>query len=71
MYALRTENTSEHGKWFELRGISYMFSVMVQVNEVVLRKTVVGDWRFDYRSACRTEQSFSRLTLTRMITLNI
>ena len=43
MYALRTENTSEHGKWFELRGISYMFSVMVQVNEVVLRKTVVGD----------------------------
>ena len=31
------------GKWFEPRGISYLFSVMVRVR-VVFRKTVVGDW---------------------------
>ena len=37
------------GKWFEPRGISYRFSVIVQVR-VVFRKTVVGDWCFDYLS---------------------
>ena len=32
------------------RGISYLFGVIVQVR-VVFRKTVVGDWRFDYLSS--------------------
>ena len=32
------------GKWFEPRGISYWFVVIVRV-KVVFRKTVVGDWR--------------------------
>ena len=36
-------------KWFEPRGIGYLFGVIVQV-KVVFRKTVVGDWRFDYLS---------------------
>ena len=36
----------EYGKWFEPRGISYLFGVIVQVR-IVFRKTVVGDWRFD------------------------
>ena len=36
------DNNSEHGKWFEPRGISYLFSVIVQVR-VVFKKTVVGD----------------------------
>ena len=30
-----------HGKWFEPRGISYLFGVSVRVR-VVFRKTVVG-----------------------------
>ena len=30
------------GKWFEPRGISYLFGVIVQV-KVVFRKTVAGD----------------------------
>ena len=38
------------GKWFEPRGISYWFVVIVRV-KVVFRKTVVGDWRFDYLSS--------------------
>ena len=40
------------GKWFEPRGtcISYMFRMIIQVR-VVLRKTVFGDWRFDYLSS--------------------
>ena len=37
------------GKWFEPRGISYWFVVIVRV-KVVFRKTVVSDWRFDYLS---------------------
>ena len=30
------------GKWFEARGISYLFGAIVRV-KVVSRKTVVGD----------------------------
>ena len=32
----------KHGKWFEPRGISYLFSEIVRVREV-FRKTVVDD----------------------------
>ena len=35
------------GKWFEPRGISYLFSMIIWVR-VVFRKIVVGDWCFDY-----------------------
>ena len=37
------------GKWFEPRGISYTFGVIIRVR-VVFWKTVVDDWRFDYLS---------------------
>ena len=37
------------GKWFEPKAISYLFGVIVQA-KVVFRKTVVGDWRFNYLS---------------------
>ena len=33
-----------HGKWFEPKGISYLFSVIVRVR-VVFTKTAVGDGR--------------------------
>ena len=42
-------NKLQNGEWFEPRGISYLFGVIVRV-KVVFRKTVVGDWRFDYLS---------------------
>ena len=32
-----------YGKWFEIRGISYMFGVFVRVRVYSLKKTVVGD----------------------------
>ena len=35
-------NTAVYGKWFEPRGISYLFGMIIQV-KVVFRKTVVGD----------------------------
>ena len=38
------------GQWFEPRSISCLSSVMV-----VFRKTVVGDWRFDYMSSSRLQ----------------
>ena len=37
------------GKWFEPRGISYQFNMIVRV-KVVFRKTFVGDWSLDYLS---------------------
>ena len=56
------------GKWFD-RGISYMFSVIVRVR-VVLRKTVLGDWRFDYLSSSHLQsQVMSRCQIMVFIPL--
>ena len=38
--------TKIHSKWFEPRSISSSYVVIVRVR-VVLKRTVVGDWRFD------------------------
>ena len=42
MCVTRVAESKCHGKWFEPRGISYLFGVIVRV-KVVFRKTVVGD----------------------------
>ena len=38
--------TVSYSKWFEPRSISSSYSMIVRVR-VVLKRTVVGDWRFD------------------------
>ena len=59
------------GKWFEPMGISYWFVVIFRVR-IAFRKTVVGDWRFDYLSgshlqsqvkSCRQMMVFMPLVL--------
>ena len=43
MCVTRVAESKCHGKWFEPRGISYLFGVIVRVK-------VVFDWRFNYLS---------------------
>ena len=40
------KNVCHYCKWFEPRSISSLYSVIIWVR-VVLKRTVVGDWRFD------------------------
>ena len=46
-----------NGKWFEPRGISYLFGMIFWVR-VVFRKTVVSDWRFDYLSGSHLQSHY-------------
>ena len=68
---------SIYGKWFEPRSISCLSSVIVRVR-VVFRKTVVGDWRFDYLSGSHLQSQVKSLRqmmvfmpLVKLIKLNI
>ena len=43
-----------YGEWFEPRGISYLFGVIIWVR-VVFRRTVVGDWPFTSQQNWQTK----------------
>ena len=61
---LYTATELTKGKRFEPRGINYIFGVIVQV-KVVIKKTVVGDSRFDYLSGSHLHsQAKSRRQMT-------
>ena len=68
------------GKWFEPRSISFLSCVIVCVR-VVFRKTVVGDWCFNYLSGSHLQSQvkslmrwwstiFLKTTVTQTITLD-
>ena len=51
-----TKIKCNHGKWIERRSISSSCCVIVRVR-VVLKRTVVGDWRFDNLSRQSSSES--------------
>ena len=47
-WQVKTKYSSSTFKWSEPRSISYLFGVIIWVRVVFNRKTVAGDWHFDY-----------------------
>ena len=55
------KHNKQHSKWFEPRSISRSYCVIVRVR-VVLKRTVVGDWRFYNLSGSHLQSQVKNLT---------
>ena len=55
-----------HNKWFEPRSISSSYCVVVRVS-VVLKRTVVGDWRFDNLSGSHLQSRVNSVCQSMML----
>ena len=63
---MRIINRNIHSKWFEPRSIISSYSVIVRVR-VVLKRTVVGDWRFDNLSGSHLHSQVNSVCLSTML----